>query len=100
VNDAECCLVELLGELEKPALDTLRVERSSRSLAASLARLSPETPRIELERILALHAALRALVERRHADVGRSLEAVLRARERIACLTRPQDAKSVFDLRV
>jgi hypothetical protein len=98
VNDAERCLNELLCELEKPAFDSRSAERSSLKLAACLAKLSPETPRIELERIVALHATLRAVVARRHAEVGRELRAVLRARECISRLTRPQDRKRVVDV--
>ena len=98
MNDAELSLGELLSELERPAFDTERVERASRSLAASLASLSLDTPRVELDRIAVMHAALRALVERRHAQIGRSLDAVLRARERISRLTRPHDARTVVDV--
>ena len=98
MSDARTSLAELLSELEQPAFDAKRVERSACSLAASLASLSLDTPRVELERIAVMHAALRALVERRHAQIGRSLDAVLRARARISRLTRPHDARTVVDL--
>lgn len=98
MNAARELLAELLSELERPAFDTQRVERSACSLAASLASLSLATPRVEIERIAVMHAALRALVERRRAEIGCSLDAVLRARARISRLTRPYDARTFVDV--
>jgi len=98
VSDARESLAELLSELERPAFDTKRVERSACSLAASLASLSLDMPRIEIERIAVMHAVLRALVERRRAEIGCSLDAVLRARARISRLTRPHDARTFVDV--
>jgi hypothetical protein len=98
VNDAERCLNVLLGELEKPAYDAARAEQLCRKLATSLAKLSPDTPRIDLERVVALHATLRVVVERRREEVGRDLRAVLRALESISRLTRPRDKRNVVDV--
>lgn len=98
MNDAERCLGELLSRCEAPAFDMAQFAPALQTLAASLSALSPETPRVELERILALHAALRTLVERRYLDVGRSLDAVVHARARCSRLTRPHDARTVVDM--
>lgn len=98
MNEAERCLSQLLCAIEAPLPDTAHVERARHDLAVSLSSLSRETSRVELERIVVLHAALRALVERRQAETGRSLEAVLQARARCARLTRPYDARTVVDL--
>ena len=98
MSDAESSLGELLSELEQPDFDTAHVDRARRALAESLSLLSRATPRAELERILVLHAALRALVERRHAEAARSLDAVVRARARNARLTRPDDKRSALDV--
>jgi hypothetical protein len=98
VNDAERCLSQLLLELESPAFDTARVEIGCRDLAASLSALAPRTPRVALERIQTMHAALRELVQRRHAEVARSLDFVVQARARCSRLTRPHDARTAVDL--
>lgn len=98
MNGAERCLGELLSDLEQPAFDRVRVERARQELATSLSLLTPQTPRTEIERILVLHAMLRALVEHRQAETGRSLEAVIQARARCSRLTRPHDARTVVDL--
>ena len=98
MNQAERCLNELLSVLEAPGFDMIAVERTDRALAASLLTLSALTPRAELERIWSLHAAVRALVERRHAETGRLLDAVVKARERCSHLTRPQELRTVVDM--
>ena len=98
MNAAERCLGELLSVLEAPAFDPVRVERACAGLAAGVSALSPEIPQVELERIQALHATLRALVERRHAEAGRLLDTVIRARARCSRLTRPHDARTVVDV--
>jgi hypothetical protein len=99
VNAAERPLVRLVGLLESEDFDPIAVERAARDLEAGLSQLSPATPRAERERILALHAALRAAVERRSVEAARSLALVAGARERLGRLTRPEDARAALDLR-
>lgn len=98
MSDAERYLGELMCALEAPGFDAERVERACRELAVSLSQLTGEEPRVELGRILVLHAALRELAERRQAETRRSLEAVARTRARCSSLTRPQDARGAVDL--
>jgi hypothetical protein len=98
VNGAERCLCALLDELEKRSFDTARVERACNGLAAELAALTPETPRAELERVAALHAALRALVKRRRDETARELDAVRLVRASLARLTRPHLARRFIDV--
>lgn len=98
MNGAEHRLCELLDELEKRSFDNARVERACAGLGAALAALSPETPRAELERISALHAALRALVTRRRDETARELDAVRLVRASLARLTRPHLARRFIDV--
>jgi len=98
VNAAERQLGRLMGQLESAAFDPIGVEEACRDLDASLARLSRATPRAERERLLVLHAALRAEVDRKRGEASRSLAFVVRARERLARLTRPEDARAALDL--
>jgi hypothetical protein len=98
VNAAERHLGRLVGQLESPAFDPIGVEEACRDLDASLKQLSRATPRAERDRILALHAALRAMVGRESSEAARSLALVVRARERLARLTRPEDARAALDL--
>jgi hypothetical protein len=97
VNAAERHLGRLVGQVESAVLDPLAVEEACRDLEASLSLLSRATPRAERDRILVLHAALRALVDRQRAEAARSLALVDGARERLARLTRPEDARASLD---
>lgn len=98
MNAAERHLGRLLGQLESAAEDPNGVEEACRDLDGSLQELSRATPRAERERILVLHAALRAVVARKRAELTRSLTFVVSARERLARLTRPEDARASLDL--
>ena len=98
MSAAEHHLGRLVQELESPGLDPHRIEAAFRGLDESLRMLSQATPRPEIDRVLALHAALRVLVERRHAETARSLESVTRTRARMARLTRPGEGRSSLDL--
>ncbi|MFN0008704.1 MAG: hypothetical protein ACKVXR_12445 [Planctomycetota bacterium] len=93
MNAVERQLVRLLGQLDSGGL-----EEACRDLDAGLKELPRPISRAERERILALHAALRAEVARQHGEAGRSLAFVVSARERLARLTRPEDARNVLDL--
>lgn len=93
MNAVERQLVRLLGQLDSGGL-----EETCRDLDASLKELPRAIPRAERERILALHAALRAEVARKRDEASRSLAFVVSARERLARLTRPEDARNVLDL--
>lgn len=99
MNAAERSLGRLVALVESKALDPIAVERAARDLEAGLSQLSPATPRAERERIFALHATLRAVVERKISESARSLALVASARERLARLTRPEDARAALDLR-
>jgi hypothetical protein len=98
VSEVENCLSRLLAELEKPEFDPVRIERDLCELGSSIVALSKSTPLAEIERVLALHAALRAIVEERRAETGRRIDAVVRARASISRLTRPGDRFAALDV--
>jgi hypothetical protein len=114
VSGVENCLGRLLAELEKPVFDAACVERDLCELASSIVAMSHKTSRAErgersgtarsvvaqaeIDRVLALHAALRALVEEKRDETGRKLDSVVRARACISRLTRPGDLRAALDL--
>jgi hypothetical protein len=94
VNAAERQLGRILSRLESATFDAIGLEEACRELDAGLKDL----PSAGRQRTFALHAAVRAEVDRKRAEIARSLAVVVSARERLARLTRPEDSRSALDL--
>jgi hypothetical protein len=98
VTDLDRHLVELLAALETTDLDPARVERACASVELGLSALTSETPAIELERIVSLHACIRAKAHWRKLETENALQLAQNARARLSRLTRPSDSSSGLDV--